>query len=140
MNLQKIQEIIRKDCTVHVSAKPDDIPPDGHMEQSLVEELLRKAETSEWAWAVVHVTVHWRGMSETEALGGCSYKDEEDFRCCDYFADMKEAAIENLARQAERVLFNLVLGPASPDGLEPNEVFDSVYLDNWMRERGWVHD
>jgi len=49
-----------------------------------------------WAWCVVKVTASWGGYRESEYLGGCSYKDERDFKRDDCYADMKAAALAGL--------------------------------------------
>ena len=140
MNTEKIKKIIAPGCTITITTRPDDIGPEDHLDESLVDEIRKQMEYSEWAWCIVTVTATWKGLRSQAHLGGCSYENEEAFRVCDHFEDMKEEAIAEVASQAERVLFNLTLGPAAPNGLEPNEVFDSVYLDNWLKERGWIHD
>lgn len=52
-----------------------------------------------WAWADITVTAHWRGIQGCHNLGGCSYKDEMEFKNDAYFQDMKKCAFEDLIEQ-----------------------------------------
>lgn len=56
-----------------------------------------------WAWCCVKVRAVWRGFQGTDYLGGCSYDDEEDFKRCDYFTDMKSEALADLNRELARI-------------------------------------
>jgi len=52
-----------------------------------------------WAWATVKVTATYEGIDGVEGtdyLGCCSHKDEEAFKACGYYADMKEEARREL--------------------------------------------
>lgn len=50
-----------------------------------------------WAWADVTVTAECEGFKGTDALCGCSYDDEDDFRAnSGYFDDMCKRALDNL--------------------------------------------
>lgn len=52
-----------------------------------------------WAWCQVKVTASaggMGGMEGTDYLGCCSYKDEADFRQCDYYASMQKMAADEL--------------------------------------------
>jgi len=137
---QKIKKLIEKDCTVSIEIAPDPEPPSSStLDESLVSEIEQDMQHNEWAWCLVTVGVQWRGVHADESLGGCSYKDEESFRVCDYFAEMKEAAILQIANKIDRILFN-ILEDIAREGLEPNEAFDGAYLESWLRDRGWIHD
>ena len=49
-----------------------------------------------WAWCCVEMKASWCGFEESDFLGGCSYRDEEDFRRDGYYEDMKDCALEAL--------------------------------------------
>lgn len=50
-----------------------------------------------WAWGTVKVTALWNGFEGVDYLGGCSYRDEEDFKQPGgYFEDMKRQALADL--------------------------------------------
>ncbi len=61
----------------------------------------------EWGWTDVEVVATWGIWSASDYLGGCSYRDEEDFvgnggevtGGDGYFHDMKETALANLNDQ-----------------------------------------
>jgi hypothetical protein len=51
------------------------------------------AQGNVWAWCVAKVTALLDdGRYGTDHLGGCSYKDEEDFKTGGYYDDMKDEA------------------------------------------------
>jgi hypothetical protein len=51
----------------------------------------------EWAWCAVIVTAHHRGFHGTDALGCCSYHDEDCFKRSGYYDDMRDEALRRLA-------------------------------------------
>ena len=93
-----------------IEATPEDVPVRGNAMASGNDELDKRAEDAilarleagdEWAWCSVRVTCT-DGETEGEAwLGGCSYKDEEDFKACIYYEDMKAEALEDMERNRE---------------------------------------
>lgn len=54
-----------------------------------------------WGWCTIEVKATWNGMiSESDYLGGCSYKDEEDFlKNSGYYEEMKSTAISDLKKE-----------------------------------------
>ena len=95
----------RNDVTVRLDAIPDDIPVQGNacdtgdtqFDHQVVHEILMRLHQDDvWAWATVAVSVSWNGQEATEYLGCCSYDDEEAFQQCGYFADMIDAALNQL--------------------------------------------
>ena len=67
---------------------------------------------NEWAWCTVKVTARYEYIDEIEGvdyLGACSYKDEEDFKDCGYYADMQDQARERLYDRLEGVYRKLPL-------------------------------
>jgi len=47
------------------------------------------ANGNDWAWCMAKVTVTSDdGRQECDYLGGCSYKNEEDFKTSGYYQDM----------------------------------------------------
>ncbi len=73
-----------------------DVDFDRFVEDSI---LKRLEDGDVWAWATVKVTATYDGIDGVEGidyLGCCSYRDEEDFKTCGYYADMKEEAREKL--------------------------------------------
>lgn len=52
--------------------------------------ILRLNQGDIWAWASVKVTARWNGLEGIDYLGGCSYRDEKDFKQPGgYYSDMK---------------------------------------------------
>lgn len=109
MKLRKLQvqdvqftlSIDQDETSVRGSFESDDPAADRALEDEI---LARLRDGDMWAFAQVKVTAHWREWEGSDFLGGCSYKDEEDFRQDQYYADMKERAVdalnETLARAA----------------------------------------
>lgn len=60
--------------------------------------ILRRLDAGDvWAWAWVEVTAECEGFTGSDGLGGCTYKDEADFRRPGgYYDDMKRVALDNL--------------------------------------------
>lgn len=70
------------------------------------DEILQRLEDGDtWAWAAITVTAHLEGLEVHGAdhLGACSYASEEQFRECPYFADMCEAALDDLEQRIEAI-------------------------------------
>jgi len=59
--------------------------------------LARMAAGDVWAWAQVTMIAEYEGFRGSDVLGGCSYKDENDFkRDGGYYEDMKTSALADL--------------------------------------------
>ncbi len=70
---------------------------DGKDEEMVREIRERMARGDVWAWCVVTVKARWNGFSGSDVLGGCSYKDEADFREeGGYYEDMVAEALDDL--------------------------------------------
>lgn len=66
---------------------------------------LKELEWNEWAWCCVEVRISFNHWSESAYLGGCSYKDEDEFIThSGYYEQMKEDALEELAATITRDL------------------------------------
>jgi hypothetical protein len=62
----------------------------------------RVARGDQWGWCVVTVTVSWQWKQVWRSLGGCSYKDETDFRDhSGYFSDMVDECLADLNDQLQ---------------------------------------
>lgn len=70
---------------------------------------LRRGDT--WAWATVTVSAEVDGFRGTAQLGGCSYRDETDFREGGYFADMCIEARHELRAKLETAVSALASIP-----------------------------
>lgn len=73
---------------------------DDQVDKAYEDEIIRQLENgNEWAWCAVKVTAKWKGLEASNYLGGCSYKDEQDFMNCGYYEDMKLEAFISLTNQ-----------------------------------------
>lgn len=99
------------DVTITLTAEPDDLPVRGNAQASGDDALDREAEDEilarldrgeAWAWASVRVRATWTAPSGTEYhgdayLGGCSYRDEAEFReDGGYYDQMAAEALDDL--------------------------------------------
>jgi len=110
----KVRELTADEVVFSLKIEEDDLPMDfdsgdkerdGQLRRELKDRL---ADGDLWAWCTVVVTAQWKDWKGEDTLGGCSYKDEADFRQDDgYFGDMKDRALEDLnkgiARTAETI-------------------------------------
>lgn len=71
---------------------------DDAMDKECEDEIIERLNNGDvWAWAIIKVTASWNGIEGVDYLGGCCYKDENDFKQCnDYYDDMKVRALEDL--------------------------------------------
>lgn len=83
----------------------DDIPirgnvmasGDAEFDKQVEDALISRVNSGDvWAWARVEVTGTFKGLSESEYLGGCSYKDQNDFEESGYYDDMKAVILATL--------------------------------------------
>lgn len=58
---------------------------------------------NDWAWCCVGVVCTYGNFKASTTLGGCSYKNETDFRNSEYYLDMVDECIVDLNRQIEEV-------------------------------------
>ena len=57
-----------------------------------------------WAWCLVRVVARFRGLEGQAFLGGCSYRNEQDFIDGGYFDDMKREAFDDLMNQVQDIV------------------------------------
>lgn len=93
--------------TYTLSVTQDDIPVRGNAidsgnaatDKDIEDEILERLDRGDvWAWALVKVTAECEGFDGFgfSYLGGCSYKDEKEFREDSYFEDLKTSALDDL--------------------------------------------
>lgn len=101
----RIRELTADEVEFTLEIEEDGVPEEGDFDsgepekdEELRRELRKRLANGDlWAWCTVVVTAKWKGWKGVDTLGGCSYKDEADFRQEDgYFGDMKERALEDL--------------------------------------------
>lgn len=100
------------DCRVTVDAMPEHDDPrgffatgDDEADRRHVEHIRAELDAGNlWAWCIVTVGVHWRGMTGRDTLGSCNYASQEDFtKAGGYFDDMKAEALADLHRQIQEL-------------------------------------
>lgn len=105
MTSKKLRELTQDEVRFSLEAHEDDTPIRGNILDSGDPEVDRKVETElilrrangdVWAWAVVTVTAQWKTFVGRAVLGGCSYANTAEFLTCDYYAHMRQTALESL--------------------------------------------
>lgn len=115
-----------------LAAEQDDIPIRGNAivsgDDDFDERVARDIEAqleegNVWAWASVKVTASWAGFTGTDYLGGCSYKDEADFRQPGgYFEDMLTEAVKALVSEIEAAGWEVEVAPEDVERAVTREV------------------
>jgi hypothetical protein len=78
---------------------------DDALDKQVEDEIIERLNDGDvWAWAQVTVTAQFGPLEGHDYLGGCCYKDEEDFKQPGgYWEDMKQRAIDDLQAQADEL-------------------------------------
>lgn len=100
-----LTEKIARKATIQIDVLPEHIRiQDSFTEQETINFVRQLASETEWGWCCVKVTVHYGDLTETEYLGGCSYRNESEFRECPYYADMVSECCNRLADSVARIV------------------------------------
>ena len=110
-------EALEKAFNVELTAEPEHIPVRGNaivsgdddydkeVEDSIISDL---EKGNKWAWCCAAVEVSYvcpccghEPDSHTEYLGGCSYKDADDFKRGGYYCGMIKDALSNMGIEHE---------------------------------------
>jgi hypothetical protein len=104
-------EVNEMRITTHV--EQDDIPVQGNLiasgdeafdKQCEDEALTRLAKGDEWAWASVEVRAQVGEFIGRDTLGGCSFKDFNEFKTSGIWSEMVSNAIEDLKKNMRRAI------------------------------------
>lgn len=112
-----LKQLTKEDCDITILIELDDIPVRGNAmasgddsyDKEIEDEIISRVNDGDvWAWAFVIVRASWHNYSGQDSLGGCSYKNEEDFVNSDgYYEQMVTTAINdlnnNLAKMYEEI-------------------------------------
>jgi hypothetical protein len=98
-----------KDLKYEVIACEDNLTPvrgnamvsgDEAYDKRVEESILRRLRKGNyWAWASVEVRATWKGVTASDYLGGCCYKNEADFKKCGYYDDMCKTVYNEIIAQ-----------------------------------------
>lgn len=107
------------DVDVAITSEPEHIPVQGNLivsgddefDKKCEDEIIARLESGdEWAWCIVKCTVTPKNLkyevdlSGHSFLGGCSYKDLEDFVASrDYHQDLVDWALEDLNNKSKDI-------------------------------------
>lgn len=96
--------------TIELAISEEDIPVRGSFasgddaaDKALEDDIIRRADAGDvWAWCCVRVRASLDGFQGEDYLGGCSYRDANDFVGQDYYyPDMVDRAIADLRATLE---------------------------------------
>lgn len=114
MNLIK-----RDDVTVTLFCEQEEISPRGNaldsgdpaVDKEVEDEILARLERHDvWAWCTVKIIVSFclvddiPTLQNTQYLGCCSYKDEDEFQAGGYYEDMINEGIDELNKKLASIL------------------------------------
>jgi hypothetical protein len=94
-----------EDCTFILDVVEDNTPVRGNamasgddgLDQWVENQIIEALENANiWAWCIVTVTAAWSGWKGVDILGGCSYKDEDDFIRAGQWDEMRRIAYHDL--------------------------------------------
>lgn len=112
----KLRPLDHEEVTFSLEVRAEDIRPDFQSgdpeykeedDRLELEALERLSRGDVWAWACVKVTAQWGSFSASTYLGGCSYKDEAEFRSCGELASLEEESLSKLNYTLESVFHRL---------------------------------
>lgn len=104
----KLMRFLRRRAEIELTVEEDSMDVRGNVMVSGDDEADAAAELhvleqlksgNVWAWAHVTVTARWRAFQGLDTLGACSYASEAAFRRDGYFRDMKDRALQELAKE-----------------------------------------
>jgi hypothetical protein len=95
--------------SIRLDVEQEDIPIEGNVlasgdekqDREAEEEVRRRLDQGDvWAWAYVkieaRIVLDGQAFIGKASLGGCSYKDEADFKAGGYYDDLKNEVIEDM--------------------------------------------
>lgn len=72
---------------------------DDELDEQTALDIEKQLEYNEWAWCCIKMECKYKGLTGTDYLGACSYKDSNDFMNDGYYQDMKQEAYADLIQQ-----------------------------------------
>ena len=75
---------------------------DDDTDKRIEDEIIERLDRGDvWAWALVEVRVSKGGLTESDYLGGCSYRDEKGFKRGGYYYDMIARCLETINAESK---------------------------------------
>ncbi len=106
INLDKLKSLATIELRIH--EEDDNVrgnaiaSGDPDLDKSVEDEILARLEYDLWAWCCVEVRATYLGVTGSAWLGGCSYKDEKEFKSeGGYYDSMVADALDDLAKTFE---------------------------------------
>lgn len=93
------------DVEWEVIARPEDFSPEDDLDEAthadLLEEIADRLNSGDqWAWCCVEVRGEFRGLTASDFLGGCCYRDAKEFTQPDgYYPQMQAEVLAQLQAQ-----------------------------------------
>lgn len=125
MTIEDVMALLKDRVTYVLSIEPEEISVRGNCiasgddayDKKVEDEIIERVDNGDdWAWCTVEVAAVFDGgpgigkIWGRDHLGGCSYKDEADFKQeGGYYPQMQEEALRNLAVTVVRYMATLQL-------------------------------
>lgn len=78
---------------------------DAEFDRKVENEILARLDAGDvWAWFLVRTVASFGGFEGDSYLGGCSYRDKEDFKADAYCDDQIKEAIANLGEAVDAAI------------------------------------
>lgn len=99
------REWLRQHCKVTLSHEVEDTVYLDYFEhpeaRAWICEQLKRGNA--WAWCQANVTVVFYDFVSTQYLGACSYENEAAFKRCDYYEQLVNEGVEEIAKTLESI-------------------------------------
>ncbi len=94
------------DLNFEIILHEEHMPIEGQFDDKETEQWVLDEYNSgnDWAWCSVEVRGTYKGLTASDYLGACSYKDKEDFKIGGYYEDMKTTVLNEIREQLEDIL------------------------------------
>jgi hypothetical protein len=142
-NLKAMKTLNLSDIKIELFAEVDDSPiessfasGDENLDRLTIEAINKELQMGNiWAWALVEVRGTYKGLSASDYLGACSYKNEDEFKADAYYEDMCKNVLDEINSQVKDIV-NSVL-PCECEKI--NEIIRQQYpiQDEHWPSRRW---
>ena len=98
------RKLIRANVTVELIREEEDTEPVFDDPADRAQVISDYTAGNYWAWFCAHVKVSWGDFEAEDWLGQCSYASEEDFKNGEYYDDMINTCVGEIADRIEAAI------------------------------------
>lgn len=100
----KLHQYILNHCSITVTPEAEYLhPKDVFEDERDVHHVIKESEWNSWAWCCVCVTVTFHGITESDYMGTCSYKDQKEFEDDGDYAEMVDSCVTRLTERVTKL-------------------------------------